>query len=152
MENHDFLPRLTPLDGEGLRDLPPMAPPLPRMENRPEGAGAGDCGCGSGHGHGHHHGACGDSHPSHSGACGQDGGHEGCGACHGHEGCGEGSWGLAEYPLAMVYAPCQSFRALYDTATALSRGTLFTELDLPLGGEGGFTAEGCACRAERRRT
>jgi hypothetical protein len=51
----------------------------------------------------------------------------------------------------MVYAPCQQFRALYDTATALSRGTLFTELDLPLGGDCGFTAMGCACRAERRR-
>ena len=73
-----------------------------------------------------------------------------CGCCSGHEGCGPDSWGLPEYPLAMVYAPCQSFRALYDTDTALSRGTLFTELDLPLGGERGFTANGCACRRERR--
>ena len=109
----------------------PMADRMPRME-RPadqETVGGG-CGCGQ---------------PSHN-----DGEHTS--VCVGFEGCGAGSWGLAEYPLAMVYAPCQTFRALYDPATALNRGTLFTELDLPLGGEGGFTAEGCACRAERRRT
>ena len=85
----------------------------------------------------------------------------GCGCertnpCVGHEGCGEGSWGLCDYPLAMAYAPCQIFRALYDPATALNRGTLFTELDLPFGStEGAFTAEGCACRldrGERRRS
>ena len=58
-------------------------------------------------------------------------------ACRGYEGCGPDSWGLHGYPLAMVYAPCQSFRALYDPATALSRGTLFSELDLPLGEEKG---------------
>ena len=118
MEKQDFLPRMTPHGGEGLRDLPPAATPAPCMEL-----------------------------PS------ADPPQEHCGhnCCHGHEGCGDGSWGLSEYPLAMVYAPCQSFRALYDTATALDRGTLFTELDLPLGGEGGFTTEGCACRAERRR-
>lgn len=57
--------------------------------------------------------------------------------CRGYEGCGEDSWGLNDYPLAMVYAPCQSFRALYDPNTALARGTLFTELDLPLGDEKG---------------
>lgn len=78
--------------------------------------------------------------------------HGTCGCCHGHEGCGPESWGLSEYPPAMVYSPCQIFRALYDPDTALHRGTLFTELDLPLGGEGSFTAEGCACRRERRRT
>ena len=85
----------------------------------------------------------------------------GCGCerpipCMGYEGCGEGSWGLCEHPLAMVYAPCQYYRALYDPATALNRGTLFTELDLPFGStEGAFTAEGCACRldrGERRRS
>ena len=78
----------------------------------------------------------------------------GCGCaqtnpCVGYEGCSEGSWGLCEHPLAMVYAPCQYFRALYDPATALNRGTLFTELDLPFGGEGSFTAEGCACRRRK---
>ena len=107
----------------------PMADRMPRME-RPAGQETVGGGCG---------------HPSHNGG-------EHTSVCVGFEGCGAGSWGLAEYPLAMVYAPCQIFRALYDPATALNRGTLFTELDLPLGGEGGFTAEGCACRAERRRT
>ncbi len=57
--------------------------------------------------------------------------------CVGHEGCGCNSLGLVDYPLAMVYAPCQHFRALYDPATALSRGTLFTELDLPFGNPSG---------------
>ncbi len=65
--------------------------------------------------------------------------------CVGHEGCGCNSWGLADYPLAMVYAPCQVFRSLYDPATALSRGTLFTELDLPLG-----NPSGASCRIRPR--
>ncbi len=87
------------------------------------------------------------------GGCGCDG-QPTPGGCVGYEGCGPDSWGLSEYPLAMVYAPCQSFRALYDPATALSRGTLFTELDLPLGKKGGGTCD-CAftalasCRTER---
>ncbi len=75
------------------------------------------------------------------------GGEDAC-TCHGYEGCCEGSWGLSEHPLAMVYAPCQYFRAMYDPCTALSRGTLFTELDLPLGGTdgGAFTTSGACCR------
>lgn len=86
---------------------------------------------------------------------GPEGESSGCGcdrpaACVGYEGCGAGSWGLPEHPLAMVYAPCQIFRALYDTDTALMRGTLFTELDLPLGGEAGFGTMGGSCRMERR--
>ena len=36
-------------------------------------------------------------------------------------------------PLAYAYVPMQSFRMLYDPAKALCRGTLFEELDLPLG-------------------
>lgn len=123
----------------------PLADRMPRME-RPNGQDApgGGCGCGNSNG------GCGNS----NGGCGCGNHHSGsdsCGACVGFEGCGENSWGLPEHPLAMVYAPCQMFRALYDPATALNRGTLFTELDLPLGGESGFTAEGCACRMERRR-
>ncbi len=35
--------------------------------------------------------------------------------------------------LAMVYAPHQAFRHVYDHNEALSRGTLFRELDKPLG-------------------
>lgn len=67
-------------------------------------------------------------------------------------GCDHPSWGLPNYPLAMVYAPCQVFHAIYDPVTALSRGTLFTELDLPLGGEQGAQPACCGCRPERRRT
>ncbi len=101
---------------------------MPRQENipgdMPEIPGGG-CGCG-----------CGETEP----------------VCCGQEGCPADSWGLPGYPLAMVYAPCQDFRALYDPATALDRGTLFTELDLPLGCTNGamFTTSGASCRAERR--
>lgn len=125
MEKHEFMPRMTPL-GEGARDLPPPdMPPLPRGENIP----APDGGCG-----------CEPSPPT-------------GGGCVGYEGCGEHSHGLSGHPLAMVYAPCQLYHALYDPATALSRGTLFCELDLPLGGaQGAFTTEGGACCVERRRT
>ena len=35
--------------------------------------------------------------------------------------------------LAMVYSPINRFRALYSPEKALSRGTLFEELDKPLG-------------------
>ena len=34
--------------------------------------------------------------------------------------------------LAMVYAPMQCFRMLYNHSEALKRGTLFEELDKPL--------------------
>lgn len=34
--------------------------------------------------------------------------------------------------LAMVYAPIQKWRGLYDAESALTRGTLFSELDKPL--------------------
>ena len=144
MERQDFLPRTVLPGDNGLRDLPPTdrasIEPTPRLEQLLQGSGESGCGCScdGGHHHGddHHHGAC--------------------DVCYGHEGCGEGSWGLCDYPLAMAYAPCQIFRALYDPATALNRGTLFTELDLPFGStEGAFTAEGCACRldrGERRRS
>ncbi len=65
--------------------------------------------------------------------------------CTGYEGCGCNSFGLVDYPLAMVYAPCQLYHALYDPATALSRGTLFSELDLPLG-----APAGASCRIPSR--
>ncbi len=60
----------------------------------------------------------------------------GCGceeapSCSLTESCSLG-WGLAKHPLAMVYAPCQGFIGLYDPDTALARGTIFSELDLPL--------------------
>ena len=46
-------------------------------------------------------------------------------------GCNGRSWGLEEYPLASVFAPLQNWRNIYDAETALSRGTIFKELDLP---------------------
>lgn len=135
MERNHFMPRAALPGEDGGRDLPPTErglieqSPTPRMDPAPEGG----CGCDGGkgeHGHDHDH-----SH----------------GTCVCYEGCGEGSWGLSGHPLAMVYAPCQDFRALYDPATALNRGTLFTELDLSFGStDGAFTTPGCACRAERR--
>ncbi len=110
---------------------------LARLERPDENMPSGDRPCGER--------PCGD-HPCGerpSGGCGCGGlAREEVGGCSGgggpcgrsEGGCPAGSWGLSEYPLAMVYAPCQDFRGLYDPATALSRGTLFTELDLPLGG------------------
>lgn len=69
---------------------------------------------------------------------------------HGNEGqscpwaahCEDG-WGLGNHPLAMVYAPCQGFHSLYDLDTALVRGTLFSELDLPLEAVGGNRSSVC---------
>ena len=140
-------------------DSLPLADYASRMEQVPDG---GDCGCGGGHGqadghhqdchnhggHSHGHSGC---HHAPSGSCGCLTPTEPpCGGCVGHEGCGADSWGLFEYPLAMVYAPCQVYRGLYDPDTALHRGTLFTELDLPLGEDrGGLTAMACAGRKER---
>ncbi len=43
-------------------------------------------------------------------------------------------WGLEGYPLAMVYAPYQQFKDIYEPDRALARGTLFAELDLPFEG------------------
>ncbi len=48
---------------------------------------------------------------------------------------GEHGWGLREYPLGMVYSPYQEWRNIYKEDTALSRGTLFSELDLPFEGK-----------------
>lgn len=64
------------------------------------------------------------------------------GSCQG--GCGEydGGWGLSSYPLAMVYSPLQKFHELYEIDVALSRGTLFSELDLPFEG-GKMNKGGC---------
>ena len=40
----------------------------------------------------------------------------------------------ARISLAMMYVPYQRFEKLYDGEKALSRGTLFEELDLPFYG------------------
>ncbi len=52
-----------------------------------------------------------------------------------------GGWGLPSRPLAMVYSPCQAWRDAYTPDVALSRGTLFSELDLPF--EGKMAKRGC---------
>ena len=65
---------------------------------------------------------------------------EGCGNSQGgtaREGCGGntmqgGCTGMGRRQLAMVYAPMQCFRMLYNHSDALMRGTLFEELDKPL--------------------
>ena len=81
---------------------------------------------------------------------------EGCGSGNGmpapmqREGCGGGNNTTTPMPrdgygmgdcgcnncsrrqLAMVYAPMQCFRMLYNHSDALMRGTLFEELDKPL--------------------
>ena len=44
--------------------------------------------------------------------------------------CGS-SWGLEGYPVGMVYAPIQYFDHIFDLDTALYKGTIFEELDLP---------------------
>lgn len=54
------------------------------------------------------------------------------------------SWGLENYPLASVYAPLQSFDELYDKETALQKGTVFAQLDLPFMGESVY--KGGCCR------
>ena len=68
-------------------------------------------------------------------------------------GCGEGkarledshhSWGLVDYPLAMVYSPVQKWQNIYDGETALVRGTIFEELDLPFLGKCCCEKEGCS--------
>lgn len=49
-----------------------------------------------------------------------------------HTACGARN-GIENAPsLAMVYAPIQEWREIYDLTAALDRGTLFGELDLPL--------------------
>jgi len=113
----------------------PMTDRSPRMDRVPEEGPTG--------GISHDHEGCGCTRPDpHT-----------CHRCEGYEGCGPDSWGLCEYPLAMVYAPCQTFRGLYDPATALAHGTLFSELNLPLGREGcGLTTLACGCGRERRQS
>ena len=41
---------------------------------------------------------------------------------------------LANYPLAMVYAPTQTFDSLYDCDQWLEKGTIFKALDFPFKG------------------
>ncbi len=48
-------------------------------------------------------------------------------------GCNGDSLGIDSLPLAYAYVPMQKFRLLYNPERALKQGTLFEELDLPLG-------------------
>ncbi len=41
----------------------------------------------------------------------------------------------ADVSLAMAYVPFQQWQDIYDETTALHRGTLFKQLDLPFLGE-----------------
>lgn len=41
-------------------------------------------------------------------------------------------------PLAMAYVPYQNWGEVYDDDTAIKRGTLFPDLDLPFGNGGGM--------------
>ncbi len=54
------------------------------------------------------------------------------------------SWGLKNYPLAMVYAPLQDFNGIMDKECALEKGTMFEKLDLPFMGESVY--KGGCCR------
>lgn len=56
-----------------------------------------------------------------------------CGCTTSEEAEHANGWGLVGYPLAMVYAPVQSFCDLYEIEDGWRRGTIFSELDLPLG-------------------
>ena len=55
------------------------------------------------------------------------------------------TWGLWRYPLASVYAPLQEYRGVFDKDTALLKGTLFSELDLPFMGAS-IANKGGSCR------
>lgn len=52
---------------------------------------------------------------------------------------------LMNFPLGMVYCPIQEWKDAYDVETALSRGTLFRQLDKPweVGAPSG--KGGCRC-------
>lgn len=41
--------------------------------------------------------------------------------------------GLDQLPIAMAYVPWQQWKHTYEVDIALCRGTIFPELDLPLG-------------------
>ncbi len=53
------------------------------------------------------------------------------------------SWGLKNYPLAMVYSPLQDFNGIMDKECALEKGTLFEKLDLPFLGESVYKGGNC---------
>ena len=66
--------------------------------------------------------------------------------------CNKGrmTFGLEGYPLASMYAPLQKFKELYDKETALKKGTVFSELDLPFMGESVTNMGGGCCNDGRK--
>lgn len=52
---------------------------------------------------------------------------------------------LVNFPLGMVYSPIQEWRNAYDVDTALERGTLFRELDMPWEVAAPTGKGGCRC-------
>jgi len=50
-------------------------------------------------------------------------------------------------PIAMVYTPEQEFENLYEADAALTRGTIFKQLDLPFLGKEGC----CDAKNDRKR-
>ena len=61
------------------------------------------------------------------------------------KGCGQKAHDMIEgnCSLAMVYAPRQIWRGIYDLDTAMTRGTMFKELDKPW--EVSWGKGGCGC-------
>lgn len=56
---------------------------------------------------------------------------------------------LRRFPLAMVYSPHQEWQKLYEPEEAMSRGTLFSELDYPWYPTA--CDRSCGCRKEDAR-
>lgn len=72
--------------------------------------------------------------------------HPSCPFCAGRQNVGSANADCSNYfislgaPLAAVYSPIQVWKDIYGEAHALSRGTLFAELDKP------FMAKGRKCK------
>lgn len=67
----------------------------------------------------------------------------GCGCNETYDCSDRKTWGLDNYPLASVFVPLQEFDKLFDMDTALSRGTVFAELDLPFMGDSVYKGGSC---------
>ena len=114
-----------PQPWEGMRgDRRGDSCPLPRAEQAEGEQGNMNGGCACDHSHSH---ACEDAQNEIGNPypCGPNGG--------------------TERSLAMVYAPIQPWQSVYEPQIALSRGTLFRELDMPFYGDR-KSAKGGNCR------
>jgi hypothetical protein len=54
--------------------------------------------------------------------------------------------------LAIAQVPMQEYRQLYTSQKALTRGTLFSELDFPFEPEKGMAKGGCGCGKGKEST